>query len=116
VACTQKTFPNIQGQNAVTLARLANGSYTATYEAYAAPKTKKGLKCSFDADPTVFHCVTANASWGLFGKKLDERSIDGDGKAKDERVYVIEAVKTPAGEPRTEQTFRFAMEACKGER
>ncbi|HEY7372114.1 MAG TPA: hypothetical protein VIF57_08155 [Polyangia bacterium] len=116
VACTQKTFPNIQGQNAVALARQANGSYTATYEAYAAPKTKKGLTCRFDADPMVFHCLTANASWGVFGKKVDERSIDGDGKAKDERVYVIEAVKTPAGEPRAEQTFRFGIEACKGER
>src|SRR5262245_47803170 len=105
VTCSQKTFPNIQGQNAVTLAREAKGTYAATYEAYGAPKTKKGLKCSFDADPRVFYCVTANASWGIFGKKLDERSIDGDGKAKDEHVYEIEAVKTPAGEPRTEQKF-----------
>jgi hypothetical protein len=113
VTCSQKTFPNIQGQNAVTLVREAKGPYAATYEAYGAPKTKKGLKCRFDADPAVFHCETANASWGIVGKKLDERSIDGDGKVKDEHVYLIEAVKTPAGEARTEQTFRFAIDACK---
>jgi hypothetical protein len=110
LSCSQKTFPNIQGQNAVTLARQANGTYTANYEAYGAPKTKKGLKCSFDADPKVFHCMTANASWGIFGKRLDEKSIDGDGKVKDEHVYEIEAVKTPVGEPRTEQKYRFAIE------
>src|SRR5262245_6309877 len=78
VTCSQKSFPNIQGQNAVTLAREAKGTYAATYEAYGAPKTKKGLKCSFDGDAVVFHCVAPNSSWGIFGKKLDERSIDGD--------------------------------------
>jgi len=31
--------------------------------------------------------------------------VDGDGKAKDERVYVIEAVKTPAGEPGWSRRF-----------
>jgi hypothetical protein len=116
VNCNQKTFPNLPGQNAVTLARQANGSYTATIEAYAGPKTRKSLKCRFDADPMVFACVTANASWGLFGKKLDERSIDGDGKAKDDHVYKIEAIKTPAGEPRVEQELRFPLDACKAER
>jgi hypothetical protein len=30
VTCSQKTFPNIQGQNAVTLTRQANGSSTLT--------------------------------------------------------------------------------------
>ena len=57
-------------------------------EAYGPPKTKKGLKCRFDGDPIVFHCATANAGW----------------------------VKTPEGEPRVEQAFRFAIDACKGER
>src|SRR5262249_52791794 len=113
VTCSQKAFPNIQGQNAVTLEREAKGTYAAPYEAYGAPKTRKGLRCSFDGDPRVFHCITSNSSWGIFGKRLDERSIVGDGKPKDEHVYEIEAVKTPAGEPRTEQTFRFAIDACK---
>ena len=101
---------------AVTLARQANGSYTATCEAYGPPKTKKGLKCAFDADPFVFHCVTANAGWGIFGRKIDERSIDGDGKATDAHVYKIEAIKTPQGEPRTEQDFRFPLDACSASR
>jgi len=116
VTCGHKTFPNIQGQNAVTLARQANGSYTASYEAYGAPKTKKGLKCVFDVDPIVFHCAAANASWGIFGKKVDERSIDGDGKVTDEHFYKIEAIKTPAGEARSEQELRFPLDACKAAR
>jgi hypothetical protein len=116
VSCSQKTFPNIQGQNAVTLARQANGSYTARYEAYGPAKTQKGLKCVFDANPLVFHCETANAGWGIVGRKLDEKSIDGDGKTTDEHVYKIEAIKTPQGEPRTEKEFRFALDACKAER
>lgn len=116
VTCSHKTFPNIQGQNAVTLVRQASGSYTASYEAYGAPKTKKGLKCVFDVDPIVFHCVTANASWGIFGQKLAERSIDGDGKVTDEHLYKIEAVKNPAGEARTDLELRFPLDACKATR
>jgi len=64
----------------------------------------------------VFHCVTANAGWGIFGRKIDERSIDGDGKATDAHVYKIEAIKTPQGEPRTEQDFRFPLDACSASR
>src|SRR5262245_38319913 len=116
VTCSQKTFPNIQGQNAVTLARQANGSYTARYEAYGPAKTQKGLKCVFDANPLVFHCLTANAGWGILAHKLDEKSVDADGKTTDDHVYKIEAVKTPQGEPRTEKEFRFPLDACKAER
>jgi hypothetical protein len=116
VSCSQKSFPNIQGQNAFSLARQADGGYTARYEAYGPAKTQKGLKCTFDVDPLVFHCETASASWGIFGRKLDERSIDGSGKAIDEHVYKVEAVKAPQGEPRTEKEFRFPLDACKAER
>jgi hypothetical protein len=116
ITCSQKTFPNLPGQNAVTLARQPNGSYTASYESYGPPKTRKGLKCAFDANPLVFHCLTANAGWGIFASKLDERSIDGAGKATDEHVYKVEAVSTPQGEPRPEKELRFPLDSCKAER
>jgi hypothetical protein len=45
VTCSHKTFPNIQGQNAVTLARQANGSYTASYEA----RSEQELRFPLDA-------------------------------------------------------------------
>jgi len=116
ITCSHKAFPNLPGQNAVTLARQPSGSYTASYESYGAPKTRKGLKCAFDANPLVFHCLTANAGWGIFGSKLDERSIDGAGKATDEHVYKVEAVSTPEGEPRPEKELRFPLDSCKAER
>src|SRR5262245_48983811 len=90
VTCSHKTFPNVQGQNAVTLARQTKGTYTATYESYGAPKTRNGLKCRFDSNPIVFYCLTANASWGIVGTKIHERSIDGDGKVTDEQAYKVE--------------------------
>ena len=88
-------------------------SAVATYEAYGPVKTKKGLRCHFDANPLVFACANQNAAWGLSSMKLDERSIDLDGKAADAHVYKIEAVRAPLGEPRVEQELRLPIASCK---
>src|SRR5262249_37162554 len=116
VACIDKTFPNLAGQNGVILTLSANGSYSVTYESYGPAKTKQGLRCLFDANPLIFSCTTPNASWALIATKTDERSIDGAAKVTDAHVYKIEAVKTPEGEPQTQQVFRFPLAACKAAR
>lgn len=114
VECKEKTFPNVKGQNAVVLQREPNGGYRATYEAYGPAKTKKKLTCVFDANPLVFHCSAGDA-WALISTKVDEREITSDGKAHDNHVYKIEAVRNPAGEPHVESEFRFALDSCKNE-
>jgi hypothetical protein len=113
LGCSAKSYPNLVGQNAVILRREPGGGYIATYEAHGPAKTKKGLRCVFDANPLVFACTSASGAWGLYSKKLDERSISSTGKAEDAHVYEIDAVKTPEGEPRTESEFRFELSACR---
>ncbi len=116
VLCSQRAFPNLPGQNAVTLSRQSNGTYTARYESYGAPKTKKDLTCVFDGNPLIFHCLAPHAVWGIFGSKVDERTIDRDGKASEAHVYSIQAVKAPEGEPHTEQDLRFPLDTCKADK
>ena len=116
LTCQRKSFPNLEGQTALSLVRQANGSYVATFEDYGPAKKRKALTCRFGADPFVFSCLAVHANWGLFGKKVVETSLDDEGNTVTANVYDLEAVKAPQGEPLTEKSFRFDWEACKVER
>jgi hypothetical protein len=114
ITCEQKNFPNLPGKNQVTLTRAENGFYRISYESYATPRIKKGVICVFDGtEPLVFHCLASGGSWGMESKRAVEKSITADGVTETFEGFLIDAVKTPQGEPVLENQFRFRMGDCR---
>lgn len=55
--CHHKNFPNLPGENSVTLVRNSPKAYTLTLSSYDKPKTYK-VNCTFHPErPGVFYCA-----------------------------------------------------------
>ena len=112
IQCKEKSFPNLPGQNAFSLKKERNGTFTAVTESYGKPKTYPYLKCRFHSkDRNVFYCESE--SWAARGERVQSSSLGSDGSEALFDGYLFEVVKYPNGDdPAAVFSVRFDTDKC----
>ena len=109
--CSEKTFPNIKGKNAVRLVKRGAG-HALIMESYDKPRRYK-VTCTFHPeDAGTFYCAQ-DSRRGFFSSKTRSLEVGTDNKPTSFDGYVFEAVDYPLGRTKTFATLRFRTSTCK---
>jgi hypothetical protein len=113
VGCSEKTFPNLPGENSYSLRKEKDGEFSVSVQSYGKPKMYQHLRCRFHSkDRNVFFCDDKGGHWGVSSQRVQSSSVEGDGSETTFDGYLFEVLKAPHGEPQTIVSMRFGAGKC----